>query len=420
MLLFLLLACAPEPRDGTRVCVAPPAPQPADLDADGWPDLVFAQTEDAQGSYVAESLVYWGAAEGFSAEHRTSLPTVGADDVAIADFAGDGYPDLVFASVGDGERRDVDSLLYPNGAEGFDVAGVRGLPGLDAAAVNVLDADGDGRLDVFLANRYSGDGFSLESYTVDSVLYPGADPWPDAAAGRYVQTVGAGDARFAHLDGDGVLDLVVASGTFLTATSRVYWGTVEGWDATRVTELPTAAPEGVEVADWNSDGWLDLFFSNFYEDFVLDIDSFLYWGGPAGYDAGRVTAIPTHGATDALAVDLDGDNCAELVVANAMTGDFAELDFTVDLDIWAGDLDGSLTLATSLPASSAAALSAADLDLDGDVDLVVANRYDAEGAPVTDSFVYWNEGGALPEAFSADVVTALPTVGAAGVSARLE
>lgn len=420
MLLLLLLACGPKTHPEAKACVAPPAPRPADLDADGWPDLVFAQTEDAEGSYLAESLVYWGSAEGFAPERRSALPTVGADDVAVADFAGDGFPDLVFASVGDGERRDVDSLLYPNGPEGFDVPGVRGLPGLDAAAVNVLDADGDGRLDVFLSNRYSGDGFSLASYTVDSVLYPGADPWPDPAAARPLQTVGAGDARFADLDGDGLLDLVVASGTFLTDTSRVYWGDTVGWDPARVTELPTAAPEGVEVADWNSDGWLDLFFSNFYEDFVLDIDSLLYWGGPGGFDPEHVTPIPTHGATDALAVDLDGDDCAELVVANAMTGDFAELDFTVDLDLWGGHPDGLLSLVTSLPASSAAALSAADLDLDGDVDLVVANRYDAEGAPSTDSFVYWNQGGALAEAFDADDVTRLPTVGAAGVSARLE
>lgn len=415
-MLLLALACtSPDPEPPAPRCAAGPAPAPADLNQDGTADLVFAQTEDSAGSYLTTSPVYYGASGGFDASAGVDLPTIGADDVAIGDVNGDGWLDLAFASVGDGDARAVDSLVYMGGPDGFDPDAPVRLPGLGAAAVTLADVDGDGYTDLFLSNRYSGEGMSVDAYTVDSALYWGGPDGLAADRVSHVETVGAGDARFADLDADGWLDLVVASGTFFVDTSRVYWGSAEGFDPTRVTELPTAAPEGVVIADWNADGWLDLFFSNFYDDFVLDIDSPLYWGGPDGPAPDDVSWIPTHGATDALGQDLDGDGCPELVIANAMTGDFAELRFDVAADVWTGSLDGPTEIAASLPATSAAALSAADLDDDGDVDLVVANRYDVEGNPGTTSRIYWNEGG-----FSVGSFTELPTVGAAGVSAAVE
>ena len=44
-------------------------------------------------------LVYLlGFAEGFSAQHRTELPTLGASGVVASDLNGDGYLDLLFAN----------------------------------------------------------------------------------------------------------------------------------------------------------------------------------------------------------------------------------------------------------------------------------------------------------------------------------
>lgn len=404
--MLLLLGCAPEP-EPAETCKAGPAPEPADLDADGWPDLVFAQTEDTTGAYRTTSPVLYGP----DFERRVDLPTIGADDVAIGDLNGDAWLDLVFASVGDGDARAVDSLVYLGGPDGFGDALT--LPGVGAAAVTLDDIDGDGFTDVFLANRWSGEGMSLEGYTLDSTIYWGSASGPSATNATPIETVGAAEGRFADLDQDGWVDLVVASGTFFTDVSRVYWGGPDGFDPADVLELPTAAPEGVTLADWNGDGWTDIFFANFYEDLELDIDSPLYWGGPEGFDDEAVTWIPTHGATDALAEDLDGDGCPELVVANAMTGDFAELEFEVDGEVWGGSLDGPTTVTARLPATSAAALAAADLDGDGDTDLVFADRYDSEGAVTASSTIFWNDDGF-------EQTLDLATVGAAGVAAGVE
>ena len=249
--------------------------------------------------------------------------------------------------------------------------------------------------------------------TVDSAIYWGSAEGPTSGNVSYVQTVGAADGAFADVDGDGWLDLAVASGTFFTDESWIYLGGPDGFDPSRVIVLPTAAPEGVAIADWNADGWPDVFFANFYDDLVLDIDSPIYWGGPDGPGADAVTWIPTHGATDALGQDLDGDGCPELVIANAMTGDFGALDFVVDGEVRAGSPEGPGEPTALLETTSAAAVSVGDLDGDGDPDLVFGERYDAEGAVTATSTIYWNDAGFTQS-------TDIATIGAAGVAARVE
>lgn len=401
----LLLACTPADATAPACPVVAP-PTPADLDGDGAADIAWAQTEDADGVYDTTSVVTYGP----DFTRRAEYPTLGADGVAIGDLDADGHAELVFANVSDGEARAVDSVVYRGAAGGPSLTDLVPLPGIGASAVTLADADADGKLDVFLSNRYNGEGMNEAAYTVDSMLYLGSASGVSADRVIAVPTLGAGDARLADLDQDGWTDLVVASGTFFADESVVYAGGPDGYKAGTV--LPTAAPEGVEVADLNGDGWLDLFFSNFYEALVVDIDSALYWGSPDGYAADNVTWFATHGATDAVAVDLVGDSCLELVVANSMTGGFAELQFAVESEVWGGSLDGPTEVIARLPTISAAAVAAADLDDDGDVDLVFANRYDAAGAPTSMSYIYWNEDG-----FSPDDRTEIATVGAAGVTA---
>ena len=135
-------------------------------------------------------------------------------------------------------------------------------------------------------------------------------------------------------------------------------------------------------------------------------------GTTSGFSDASRLSLPTHGATDAEIADLNADGLPDLVFANSMEGGLLETDFEVDSVIYWGSLQGlGETNTTSLPTLSAAEVEAADLDLDGDLDLVFANHYDANGDPEANSCIYWNDGG-----FDATNRTELPTITAAGLA----
>lgn len=409
-MILLALACASKPDDSAPVQTCPTAPTLpmgcGDLNCDGAPDLAFAQTEDVSGAYVTHSSVWWGP--DFTPTAALSLPTLGADDVAAADLNGDDWPDLVFANLSDGEVRTVDSYVYWGGPEGYGIERRTDLPTVGASDVEIADVDGDGALDLVFSNRYDGESAaSAESYQVDVWIYLGG---PDGySVDRRLAVPGFGAAQVAarDLDDDGTVDLAIAAGTFWTDASWVYRGGPSGWSADTRQDIPTLAPEAVLARDLDADGWLDLVFGNFYDALALDIDSTVWWGGPDGLSA-TPTTFPTHGADDLVTADLDGDGCEELIVANAMEGSFAGLDFEVESAAWTF-VDREPTQVGAYATVSAAAVAAGDVDGDGAVDLIFANRYDPAGESAgAVSSVYWGPG------FTASL--ALPVVAAAGVA----
>jgi len=141
----------------------------ADLDADGFPDVVVSNGFDG-ATHLIDSYVYWGSAEGFSADDRAELPTSGAAGNAIADLDADGYLDIVFASHHDDYSPNIDSFIYWGGAEAYDEARRTGLPTSMAIGVSVADLDGDGWQDIVFSNNRDG-----ESYAIDSFIYWGGE-----------------------------------------------------------------------------------------------------------------------------------------------------------------------------------------------------------------------------------------------------
>ena len=214
------------------------------------------------------------------------------DSVTAIDFDNDGDLDL-YTSSASGDR------LMRNNLDGTwtDATRNAGLPAQIASLRAVAgDFDRDGDVDLVLVARSGGllllDNLRGGRFVVKDAGLP--------AAGE-LRAVTAGD-----FDADGRLDLVWAgpggafvarnrgNGTFLPAKA-----------------LPTA---GVPLAaDFDNDGFLDLFLAN-----ATEASTMLRGDGAGGFTPWTVGAVPA--ALDAEAVDFDGDGDLDLALVTAAGG----------------------------------------------------------------------------------------------------
>jgi len=189
------------------------------------------------------------------------------------------------------------------------------------------------------------------------------------------------------LNGDGWLDLVFANhhdDTTFFVNSYIYWGSSTGFSATNRKELPTMGALSSVVADFDDDGYVDIFFGNYRTESAYVTNSFIYWGSAAGYSKSDRLELPTMGAISGQAADLDRDGHLDLVVVNHFG-----TTWKTDSYIYWGSASGfSAAKKSSLPTLGGHGLSIADLDRDGRLDLVFSNAYTkAKAKP--NSYIYW-------------------------------
>lgn len=100
----------------------------ADLDGDGHLDIVSPHYHGELSRERLPCYIYWGSAEGYNPLNRTALIVDSADDVMIADFNGDGLPDLAFSSHSTDFGHLTQSPIYFNDGQRFANPAVQYLP----------------------------------------------------------------------------------------------------------------------------------------------------------------------------------------------------------------------------------------------------------------------------------------------------
>jgi len=90
----------------------------SDLDYDGYQDVILANYYDGS-SYRTNSSLYMGSATGFQSDNGYALPTNGARTVLTADMDRDGWRDVVFGGFYDGSSYTTDGYLYWGSSKGF-------------------------------------------------------------------------------------------------------------------------------------------------------------------------------------------------------------------------------------------------------------------------------------------------------------
>ena len=153
------------------------------------------------------------------------------------------------------------------------------------------------------------DGFSLERST-ELAVYHGAC------------------ARAADLTGNGYPDILIGTHTDTPKNGElpphqphnsylhIYWNGPDGLSENNKTVLRTDAVDAMCVADFNNDGWLDVFCCSYHGGKDRDVHSFLYWNRKGTFRAADRQLIYTHSASGCVAADFNEDGYVDLAVAN--------------------------------------------------------------------------------------------------------
>jgi len=327
------------------VGVGPHAVTVGELDGTGPAEVVAVNASVARGFLLA------GAEQGGYLEGGRTALGLGVRAVDLGDFDEDGTADLLAALPAGA------AIFFGTGAGDFEDATV--LPtGVRPDQPVIADLDGDGAGDLAVSNR----GRTAEQSSTSVYLGTGGG---GLAAPRELP-VGPQPNSLRVLDAnlDGLPDLLTPDGD--GAALSLLLGLGDG-DFQPASSLPVGSgPFELTTTDLDLDGVADLVVSNQRGDDL----SVLLGRGDGGFEPElRHTLVAP---TFLTAGDLDDDGIPDLAVL---------ADFDNDLVLLRGVGDGTFAPLGTLPSGDLFpfAVAAADLDLDGDLDLVTGNLFGAEG-----------------------------------------
>ena len=285
-----------------------------DLNGDGALDLVSANQQSSNLTIFLQR-----KPGEFPSDPDQTLGGAGKTNtpvsVVASDLDGDGDFDLVSAN-----QQGANLTIFFQGNSGefpADPDLVLGGPGRTAFPVSVAAADlnGDGKLDLVSANVQSN------TLTIFFQTKPGKFPSdPDRTLGGAGETRAPASVAASDLDGDGDLDLVSANLGGQNLTVFLQEGDGEFPQSPSLTFLDprsSGLPVFVAPGDVDGDGDLDLVSANGF--FGNNLIIFLQRGGGVftPHPSGPLgDAATTRGPASVAAADLDGDGDLELISAN--------------------------------------------------------------------------------------------------------
>jgi len=273
----------------------------------------------------------------------TNNPT----SVYAADLDGDGYLDMISASANDTKL-----AWYKNTNGSFGPQQIITENAIRAYQVIAIDIDNDGDQDLVNATYY---GIFWYKNTDGQGNFASAQPI--SAAVVKAQNIDAKD-----MDGDGDMDVIANSGS----TNSISWFENMDGQGTFVEEhiitTDTALYQKIDVADLDGDGDMDILTSDYTND---DVGWFKNINGQGDFGPKQVITADVQRPQGISAADIDGDGDLDVLSTSQL--------FDHKL-VWHENLNGQGNFGpqrfVSSDVQSQFLVTTADLDNDGDLDVI--------------------------------------------------
>ena len=225
----------------------------------------------------------------------------------------------------------------------------------------------------------------------------------------FLPTFGGGSVKLVDLNRDDYVDIVFPNtihNYYVDLDAYIYWGGPKGYSSRRRTELPTLFAGDVAVADLNRDDYPDLVFANYGDEsgdrfgYKNHRYSYIYWGAPDGFSVQRRDQIPTLSARSCTAGDFNGDQWPDLAFANNSAKHKS-------LYVYLGGREGYRSNSrVILEGGDPRVVRSADLNADGCSELIVCSQQEMSNVYYGSRDFQLKKPLSLPASNSRDAVSA--------------
>jgi hypothetical protein len=361
----------------------------SDFNGDGRPDLAFVNANSATVSVLLNTAGAGANLPSFAAQ-KTFAVGGGLGGVAVADFNGDGRLDLAVANSNTNNVSVLLNTTVPGSSAVTFAAQATFATGGGPVFLAAGDLNGDGLPDLAVANYGSGNGSTLSVLLNTATVFATTPSF--AAAQTFAVGTGPLGVAVADFNGDGMADVAVANygsgGVGATVSVLLNTTPALGTTASFTTQslfTVGVGPAGVVAADFNGDGRPDVAVASYGPNGVGSSVSVLLnnapqFAGLPSFAAQQVFATGS-GPFALAAADINGDGRPDLVAGDFGAGANGTLTVLEDTTPAGGTTPAFASGETVATGTGLLGVAVADFNADGRNDLAVSS-FGGNGAAV--------------------------------------